>query len=163
MSEGLFAGLDLANAPDNPFEIPTDWYDLIISDVEVKPGKKNPDHNFLVVELTIQGGDYDGSSMQKWLRLPKPSDADTKDVKDAKTYLKQFLLDVGIPESRHDVVGKDDLMNIELEGYCVKNGDYTNVSNKRGEFGLRGQMTDRNESGNEDPWATSGNTDDPGF
>ena len=133
----LFAGLDLANAADNPFEIPTDWYDLIISDVEVKPGKKTPTDNYLVVELTIQGGEHDGDSMQKWFYLPKPTEAETKRTKQAKHYLRKFLLDCGIPESRHEEVGKDDLMNIELEGYCVKDGQYTNPTMKEGEFGLR--------------------------
>jgi len=157
MSEGLFAGLDLENAADNPFEIPTDWYDLIVSDVMVKPGKKHPDTNYLVVEFTIQGTEYDGDTMQKWMRLPKPSDADTKDVKQAKYYLKKFLLDCGIPESRHEVVGKDDLMNLELSALCVQSGGYTNPSNKEGEFGLRGEVGDNQE------YTPGGEVADPGF
>lgn len=137
MSEGLFAGLDLENAADNPFQIPTDWYDLILSDVQVKSGKKDTTRNYLVVEWTIQGGNYDGDTMQQWRWLPKPTDEETKEVRQAKAYLKQFLLNIGIPESRHDVVGKDDLMNIEVSALCVENNGFTSPSNKPGEFKLR--------------------------
>lgn len=137
----LFAGLDMENASDDPFDMPADFYDLRITEVGTKNGKRDPNKTFLVLEYTIENsedGEYDGDTVQEWKWIPAAND-ETRNARQAKAYLKQRLASLGIPESRMDTVGADDLLNIEVTAYLERNGNFMNLSNKEGHFRLRNE------------------------
>lgn len=127
---GMFHDLDIANAADDPGSIPSDWYDLVISDVLLDQKSKkagNENKSYIVFVLAIQGGKYDGREIRDMKWVPEPGD-ESPEAEDAKAYIKQRLTQFGIPLSQMDDVGPDDLKGIELRGELVKGAQFTNVA-----------------------------------
>lgn len=135
--DDLFGGLDLESAKDNPWEVPAGMYDFTLTKVEKVKGKgDNESKNYLVLTFTVDDGEYAGKVVkdQKWI---PDRDDESSEAADAASYLKMRLLQLGIPESRVNSVSRDDLVGIEVTAAVVKNGEYTNLSRKKGEFKLR--------------------------
>ena len=121
----LFGDLDIQSASDDPFDIPPDKYQATVSNVEVKANyvsKNRPDAvptTYLVIEYTITDGYHEtaiGQTLQDWLRVPT-SDADNRGKQSgaqAKSWIKLRMLGLGIPESRINQVGPDDLVGIDV-------------------------------------------------
>lgn len=147
---GLFDGLDLANAKDNPFETPSDWYQFICSKAVVKPN--NGDKLGLNLTWTIVGGDYDGNNMLSWNRVPKVDDPEGKEKEDTKSWLKKFLLQLGFPETVHDDIEEKDFLNIRCEGMCNSDGNFTKPTfrDDKDEFTLIDNPSPL--AGSDDPW-----------
>lgn len=129
---GLFAGLDVASAADNPFEVEPGTYRAVVSNVTT--GKTQKGDKFgMLIEYTIQddnAGASNGNSVSEWKRIPHPEDAEPMSEGDkarALSFLKQRLMNLGIPEARMNDVTPDDLMGIEVIITVAKNGEYTNV------------------------------------
>lgn len=125
----LFEGLDIAAAKDNPFEIPANTYAATITSVVTGPTKSG-DKVGMTLTYTIQEGEYAGDDITEWKELPQPADPRnlTKEEARSLSFLKQRLLNLGIPETKMNSVGEDDLEGLDVyvttkEG---KNG-YTNV------------------------------------
>lgn len=132
----LFQDMDLASAADDPFGIPADTYDAVISDIIIKEPKQVTDDKgaapFFILEYTIEGGDYDSKTQQEWKRMPSTDSNDpgyrlSAEGKQRASFIKSRLLSLGIPESRVDTVGRDDLIGIKVRITIKKNGDYTNI------------------------------------
>jgi hypothetical protein len=124
---GLFDGLNLADAKDNPFETPTDWYTFRSIKAEVKPNKGG-DKLGLNITWEIQGGDYAGNTMLTWNRVPKVDDPEGKEKEDTKSWLKMYLLQLGFPENTHDHLEPEDFLNILAEGMCHMENGFTKPS-----------------------------------
>lgn len=127
---GMFHNLDIANAADDPGSIPSDWYDLIVTEVKVDQESKkeeNKGKKYCVFVVAIDGGKYSGRELQDWKWVPEPED-DSPEAEDARAYIKQRLTQFGIPLSQMDDVEPKDLVGIELTGELVKNGQYTNIA-----------------------------------
>lgn len=125
---GLFDELDIAGAADNPWSIPDDTYEAVVSDLVVK--KNSKDNMGMTFVYTIRGGDYDGSDVTEYKRLPHSKDAEPLEGKaksDALSYIKLRLASLGIPESKMNDVTKEDLIGIECYISTKQNGNFTNI------------------------------------
>lgn len=128
---GLFDGLDVASAADNPFEVDPGTYHCVVTGVEAKP-TQNGDKVGLNLEYTINDDDspMNGRKITEWKHIPQPADPSNPTSKEAMaaSFLKQRLGNLGVPESRMNDVEPDDLIGIECIVSVKKNGEYTNVT-----------------------------------
>lgn len=127
---GLFGDLDVSSAQDDPFKIPANTYACTLTDVKVGPTKAG-DKVGMTLVYTIQEGDFEGDDITEWKEIPNPQDPQnlTKEEARAASFLKQRLLNLGIPESRINSVESEDLIGLDV--YVTtkdgKNG-YVNVN-----------------------------------
>ena len=122
MSEGLFGDLDIASASDDPFGIPLDTYEAVVSKVE-KTRNKNDDGDFLVFYYNITGGaayTAIGQDVQEWKKIPTKAELESDD-KETKgkaergmSFIKQRLISLGVPEARVNQVKPEDLVGTEV-------------------------------------------------
>lgn len=125
---GLFDELDVAGAADNPFAIPDDTYECVVSDVVTKKNQKG--NMGMTVTYTISDGQYKGRKITEYRRYPHKDDADVlneADAANARSYIKRTLARLGIPEDRMNSVDKSDLIGIQCYVSTQQNGDFTNV------------------------------------
>lgn len=125
---GLFGDLDVASAEDNPWAVPANTYKMNVFKVEKKNDKN--DNPGLLITYRISEGDHEGKSVTEWKVIPTPADPNnlTADEKKAQSYLKMRLASLGIPESRMNTVGPEDLEGLEVIVKVTVNGDFTNVN-----------------------------------
>lgn len=125
---GLFDELDIAGAADDPWAIPDNVYPAVVSKVEVKT---NADGNYgMYFTYTLNGGEFDGRKVSEYKRLPHPKDATPLEPaakETAKSYIKERLASLGIPEERMNSIDTDDLVAIECYIATKQNGKFTNV------------------------------------
>lgn len=128
---GLFDGLDVASAADNPFEVDPGTYNALVTEVEVRPTKDNTKIG-LNITYTIDDDEspMNGRKVNEWKQIPQPADPanPTADEARAASFLKQRLANLGIPEDRMNDVDADDLIGTECVVSVKKNGEYTNVT-----------------------------------
>jgi hypothetical protein len=127
---GLFDELDVAGAEDNPWSVPDNTYASVVSDVSVKKDKNG--NMAMTFFYKVTDGDYEGRSVSEYKRLPHKDDTDIltgKALEDAKSYLKQRLGTLGIPEERMNSVEIEDLIGIECYITVKNNKGYANVRN----------------------------------
>lgn len=129
----LFSGLDVASAADNPFEVEPGTYRAVVSKVTTDKTKQG-DKFGMLIEYTIDdenAGPSNGNSVSEWKRIPHNEDAvplNEGEKARALSFLKQRLMNLGIPEARMNDVTPDDLMGIRVVISVKKNGEYTNVA-----------------------------------
>ena len=127
---GLFDELDVAGAADNPFAIPDDTYECVVSDVIVK--KNNKGNMGMTVKYKVTSGQYADAEVTEYRRIPHPTDSEQLSVAEAersKSFLKRTLTSLGIPEDRMNSADKADLVGIQCYVSTQQNGDFTNVRN----------------------------------
>lgn len=117
----LFGELDLEDAPDDPNMIPDDSYKAFLTDVKKGPTQKDPNKFGVTFKYRISEGAYEGREVTEWKSANKTDDERTKG------YLKQRLLNLGVPEDRLGTVDADDLIGKEVRITTKKRGEYTNV------------------------------------
>lgn len=127
----LFGELDVASAADDPFKVPPNVYNAVVTDVSVGPTKDGSKTGMTLV-YTIQSDDeHNGKNVREWKQIPTPADPKnlSADDKRAMSFLKSRLLDLGVPESRINQVAPDDLIGKEVT-ITVKDGknDFVNVT-----------------------------------
>jgi hypothetical protein len=126
----LFGELDVASAEDDPFKVPPNVYDAVLSDIKVGPTNDNSKTGMTLI-FTIESGPQKGKTVREWKHLPTPADpkAPSDEDKRAMSFLKARMMDLGIPESRVNSVGRDDLIAKEVK-ITVKEGKggFMNVS-----------------------------------
>lgn len=146
---GLFDELDVANAADNPFEIPNNTYEAVVSKVDVKKNSKG--NMGMTLTYTIQGGtEFDGIQVTDYFRIPHADDADQLDEAGRKrslSYLKRRLASLDVPESQMNSVSADDLIGLTCYITTKMNGDYINVTN------LTTSLSGDGDGGSTDPFA----------
>lgn len=126
---GLFDGLDVASAQDNPFDVAPGTYPAVVTKAEARP-TKGGDKVGLNIEYTISDPDSEmhGRKVTEWKQIPQASGELTGKDAQAASFLKQRLMNLGIPESRMNDIEGDDLIGIECVISVKKNGEYTNVT-----------------------------------
>lgn len=114
---GLFDGLDIASAEDDPFKVPAGKYKCVVVGAELgESANKN-----IVLKLThsIVEGEEAGKLLTTRHTLPvvmSVADEALLSVeeqgkrKQSKSFLKKAMLDRGIPEGRINSVEPDDLI-----------------------------------------------------
>lgn len=141
---GLFDGLDVASAADNPFEVEPGTYHCVVTGAEARP-TQNGDKVGLNLEYTIQDEDspMNGRKIMEWKHIPQPDDPSNPTAKEATamSFLKQRLSNLGIPETRMNDVEPDDLIGIECVVTVKKNGEYTNVTKVTLDEGSSGEFS----------------------
>lgn len=126
---GLFDELDIAGAADNPFAIPDDTYECVVSDL-IKKRNDQKGTTGITVKYKITGPEHTGREITEYRRLP--SKDDTKPMSDAeaataRSYIKRTLSRLGIPEDRMNTVNREDLVGTQCYVSTQMNGDFINV------------------------------------
>lgn len=126
---GLFDELDIAGAADNPFAIPDDTYEAVVSDLEVKKNDTKGTTG-MTVKYKVTAGEYIGREITEYRRIPKKDDKEPlseEKAAQARSYIKRTLSRLGIPEDRMNSVTRDDLVGIQCYVSTTMNGDFINV------------------------------------
>ena len=127
---GLFEGLDLESAADDPFLVPDGAYNAFITEVKVGETRDGSKTGMTTI-FRISEGEQEGKTVSRWLLIPKvadPSDPTPEEAK-ALSFLKSHLLACGVPAERVNEASAEDLVGTEVT-VTVKNKDgYTNVRN----------------------------------
>lgn len=127
----IFGDLDIASAADDPFEVPPNVYNAVVSDVKVGPTKDQSKVGMTIV-FTIESDDeHSGKSVREWKHIPQPADPKNPSGEDkrAMSFLKSRLVDLGIPAERVNSVTPEDLIGKEVTIDVRKGkGDFTNVN-----------------------------------
>jgi hypothetical protein len=143
MTMGIFGDLDLSAASDDPFKIEDGTYEAVITKAEVKRNKADTD-NFLVLTYTIDDGTK--RQAQEWKKIPSNPSAD--DYERSKSYLKQRLLSIGIPNERINAFEPDDAIGTEVVITVKENSDGFPNINKVVLASDAGGSTDTGSAGN---------------
>ena len=134
MGMGIFQGLDVASASDNPFGVPDGTYYATVTAAGVKNSDKVGDG--LTFDFTIRDCDdekYNGRKISEWLTIPVPNDAGELNDKGQMqlSFLKGRLASLDVPESEMNTVDPEDLIGLEIVVILKttsKNGnDYQNI------------------------------------
>lgn len=130
MSEGMFGDLDVSQAQDDPFAVPDNSYVCYLTDVKVGP-TKNGDKVGMTLEYTIDEGAHNGKKISEWKQIPQPADPKNPSDDDMRSmsFLKQRVLSLGVPESKVNSIGPDDLIGTKCVVAVKNKGGYTNVRN----------------------------------
>lgn len=109
---GLFGDLDIEAASDNPFDIPADKYGCAVIKVE-RTRNKDDNADFLVFTYVIEEGNAAiGQEVSEWKKIPASDDEPGADR--AKSFIKQRLLSLGVPEKRVNTVNSEDLLGVKV-------------------------------------------------
>jgi hypothetical protein len=118
MSMGIFQGLDVASAADDPFSVDDGTYYATVSKCSVETagnGSKG-----LTFEYTIHDAEdekFNGRKTSEWKTIPEPiDDRGTLDEKGQQhlSFLKQRLKSLGVPDSEMNEISPEDLLGIEV-------------------------------------------------
>lgn len=128
----IFGDLDIASASDDPFKVPPNVYNAVVSEVKVGETKdKSKTGMTLIYTISDPGGEHDKKQVREWKHIPTPADPKNLSGEDkrAMSFLKARLLDLGIPEERVNSVTPEDLIGKEVT-IDVREGknDFTNVN-----------------------------------
>lgn len=121
---GLFGDLDVESAADDPFEVPPNVYNAVITEVKVGLTKDQSKMGMTIIYKIISDDEHAGKQIREWKHIPQPADPKnlSADDKRSMSFLKSRLLDLGVPESKINSVEPDDLVGKEVT-VSVKKGD----------------------------------------
>lgn len=125
---GIFGDIDWGNVQDDPFQIPDNSYVAYVTKVTVGPTKAG-DKIGMTLIYTIDGGQYNGRDVTEWKQIPQVTDPKNLTTEEARSlsFLKQRMLQLGVPEGRLANVSPDDLIGIRCVITVRTKGEYTNV------------------------------------
>lgn len=117
MGMGIFQGLDVASASDNPFGVPDGTYYATVTAAGTQESDKVG--TGLTFDYTIRDCDdekYNGRKVSEWLTIPVANDAGQLDDKGQMrlSFLKGRLASLGVPESEMNEVDPSDLIGTEV-------------------------------------------------
>jgi len=130
MSEGsLFGELDLSMAASDPFAIPDNSYVCFLTDMRVGPTKAG-DKVGMTLIYTVDEGAHEGKQISEWKMIPQPADPKSPSAEELRSmsFLKQRLLDLGVPSERINEVKPDDLIGSKVIVAVKNKNGYTNVT-----------------------------------
>ena len=134
MSDNLFADLDIASASDNPFGVDDGTYKATLSAVKREEGKRGPG---LVFEYTVQDDEkFEGRKTSEWKNLPvtaanKQGEWEITSAQDAdtmKSWIKQRLASLGVPEERMNTTSPEDLIGTDVVITLTSKKGYQNIT-----------------------------------
>jgi hypothetical protein len=128
---GLFGELDVESAADDPFEVPPNVYNALLTEVKVGPTKDQTKVGMTLVFKIQSEDEHNGKLVREWKHIPQPADPHNLSAEDQRSlsFLKSRLMDLGIPAAKVNEVEPDDLVGKEVT-ITVKLGknNFTNVS-----------------------------------
>jgi hypothetical protein len=119
----LLDGWDVANAEEISFFVPTGVYEATVSDVDIKPGRKDPNAKFMVFSYLVDGFSF---PVSEWKQLPSgsPAEWDKAPVQNGKSeedimkerlsYIKSRLKSLGVPAEYMNTISSDELVGIKV-------------------------------------------------
>jgi hypothetical protein len=128
----IFGDLDVASASDDPFKVPANTYNAVVSESKVADSKDGSKKG-LVLIYTVEdpGSEHHGKNVREWKTIPQPADPKNPSGEDlrAMSFLKARLLDLGVPEERINSIQPDELIGKEVT-IDVREGknDFMNVN-----------------------------------
>lgn len=122
---GLFGDLDVQQFDDNPWAIPDDKYEAVVTKSEVGETKAG-DKVGWTLTYTIESGRCSGQSVTEWKRVPQ-RDKPMEDDHRAGSFLKERLLSLGIPENRLNEVTPDEILGRKVYITTRQRGENVNV------------------------------------
>ena len=124
----IFGDMDMDSVPDNPYDTEPGTYEANVYDVEVKPTKAG-DKTGMYIYYKIDGGDFDGNTLQEFKEIPQPKDPKnpTADEKKTASWLKMRLVSLGVPSNRLNSLDPKDLIGTPVTVTIARNGEYTNI------------------------------------
>lgn len=152
----LFGDIDIASAAEIVYPtIPDGPHLMVVTDVQVKSGKQDPDSKFLVIEFTHPELKL---SIEKWLGIPQGNPAlwsdeiipgvhenfntERKRMEANRSNIKQVLVEgLNVPVDRVNNVNREDLIDLEAivtVGKQKRNPEYTEIKSvkQRGNSGM---------------------------
>lgn len=127
-ASSIFGDLDLASAEDNPFAVPDNNYEAYVTNVVVGLTKKE-DKLGVTFEYTLDGGPKDKFKISEFKHVPRPQDEMTdEDRARAKSFLKQRLTSLGVPEDKMNTLDPADLIGTPCVITVKTKEGYTNVT-----------------------------------
>jgi len=123
---GLFDGIDVESASDDPFAIADGTYEAFVTEIKVGPTKDGSKIG-MTTTFKISEGENEGKLVSRWLMVPEVEDPKnpTADEARALSFLKSHLLSLGVPAEKVNSVDADDLVGTEVyitvrtaNGYC---------------------------------------------
>lgn len=106
----FFGDFDIADAPEDPFNIEDGVYDGVVSAFKMTEGKRQSDDTpYSGLTVTLTPDNKDNPPYAHYLPLPNESDTDyVTNIKLSK--IKQFLTGCGVPQSRMNDIEEDDIV-----------------------------------------------------
>lgn len=118
---GFLADLGLDTVESDPNAIPDNKYPAFVFAANIVKYKDTSKGQALVLTYKIADGPHKGKTVDEW------KSANSFDTVQQKGYLKQRLVQIGIPESKLNELDPDDLVGLPVTITTKKNGEYTNV------------------------------------
>lgn len=119
---GFLADLGLDSVEADPNHLPTSTYNGYVTDCKIVEAKDKSKGKFLVFTYKVSDGEHRGKTIDEW------KSANAFDEKKKKSYLKQRILSLGVPEARLGSVSPEDLTGIAVRFTVKQKGEYTNVT-----------------------------------
>ena len=125
---GLFDGIDIESAADDPFAIDDGTYEAFVTEIKVGL-TKDETKNGMTTTFRISEGENEGKLVSRWLLVPSIEDPKnpTADESRALSFLKSHLMSLGVPAEKVNEVDADDLVGTEVYITVRSANGYTNV------------------------------------
>ncbi len=125
---GQFA-LSASDVPEDPNTIPNDTYRCVVSSLKIAPTQKK-DKIGATFRYKIQDeGPYQGREISEWKEcaLLGPGGEVTPSTPQTRGYLRQRLIQLGVPADRLDVVEPEDIVGKEVLVESTYRNGYANA------------------------------------
>lgn len=125
---GLFEGIDIESAADDPFAVDDGTYAAFVTEIKVGL-TKDESKTGMTTTFRISEGENEGKLVSRWLLVPTIEDPKnpTADESRALSFLKSHLMSLGVPAEQVNSVDADDLIGTEVYINVRSANGYTNV------------------------------------
>lgn len=137
---GLFGELDVAGANANPFFLPDDTYRCKIIEANKRVAKSSGNPGLSLTYQVVEGPKK-GRKIKEWKTVPhayelegykteedykkkrSKDDEVAEKAEQQKSFLKQRLVSLGVPEDKMNSVESTDLLEVGLVDVTIKNNE----------------------------------------
>lgn len=119
---GFLADLGLDAVEADPNHLPNATYLGYLTNAKVVEYKDTSKGKALVLTYKVSEGPHKGKTIDEW------KSANSFDEPNKKSWLKNRILSLGVPESRLDTLDPDDLIGTPVRFTVKQKGEYTNVT-----------------------------------
>lgn len=125
---GLFDGIDIESAADDPFAVDDGTYEAFVTEIKVGL-TRDESKTGMTTTFRISEGENEGKLVSRWLLVPTIEDPKnpTADEARALSFLKSHLMSLGVPAEKVNEVDADDLVGTEVYITVRSANGYTNV------------------------------------
>lgn len=119
---GFLADLGLDNVETDPNHLPDSTYFGFLTECKVIHYKDASKGKALVFTYKVGEGEHKGKTIDEW------KSANSFDEPSKKSWLKQRILSLGVPESRINSLNPEDLAGTAVKFTVKQKGEYRNVT-----------------------------------